>query len=59
MVRVVGVDHLVLRSTALADSGEFEVIGDGPAEGLFGAQGLATSLFVGDPDGNVVELRCY
>ena len=29
------------------------------AEGLFGAQGFATSLYVQDPDGNTVELRCY
>jgi catechol-2,3-dioxygenase len=35
------------------------VVGDGPAGGLFGAQGLATSLYVHDPDGNTVELRSY
>ena len=29
------------------------------AEGLFGAQGFATSIYVQDPDGNTVELRCY
>ena len=29
------------------------------AEGLFGAQGFATSLYVKDPDGNTVELRSY
>jgi catechol 2,3-dioxygenase-like lactoylglutathione lyase family enzyme len=29
------------------------------AEGLFGAQGFATSLYVQDPDGNTVELRSY
>ena len=29
------------------------------AHGLFGAQGYASSLYVHDPDGNTVELRCY
>jgi catechol 2,3-dioxygenase-like lactoylglutathione lyase family enzyme len=27
--------------------------------GLFGAQGLADSLYITDPDGNTVELRSY
>lgn len=44
---------------ALAASGEFRVVGDGPVDGLYGARGLARSLYVRDPDGNVVELRAY
>jgi catechol 2,3-dioxygenase-like lactoylglutathione lyase family enzyme len=60
----VNVDHvcLVVEPTdldALARSGRFEVVGDGPVEGLFGARGLARSLYIRDPDGNTVELRCY
>ena len=58
------IDHvcLVIEPTdlaALAASGRFDVVGDGPAEKLFGAQGEATSLYVHDPDGNTVELRSY
>lgn len=29
------------------------------ADGLFGAQGYAASVYITDPDGNTVELRCY
>jgi catechol 2,3-dioxygenase-like lactoylglutathione lyase family enzyme len=29
------------------------------ADGLYGAQGFASSLYVQDPDGNTVELRSY
>jgi catechol 2,3-dioxygenase-like lactoylglutathione lyase family enzyme len=41
----------------LADSGRFDVV-DGPDQ-RFGARGDGTSLYVRDPDGNVVELRHY
>ncbi len=43
---------------ALADSGRVEVV-RGPQDGLFGAQGNATSLYIADPDGVTVELRSY
>ena len=32
---------------------------DGPLTGMFGARGEATSVYVRDPDGNVIELRAY
>ncbi|MFN0026581.1 MAG: VOC family protein [Acidimicrobiales bacterium] len=43
--------------SALAGSGLLTVV-DGPAV-RWGAQGNATSLYVTDPDGTVVELRVY
>ena len=60
----VNVDHLCVvvepvDLDALAASGRFDVAGDGPVSGLFGARGYATSLYVRDPDGNTVELRTY
>jgi len=56
------VDHvcLVVEPTdleSLRASGRFAVV-DGPAR-RFGARGDGTSLYVLDPDGNVVELRHY
>jgi catechol 2,3-dioxygenase-like lactoylglutathione lyase family enzyme len=56
------VDHfcVVIEPTdldALARSGTFDVV-DGPAT-RWGAKGDGTSLYVRDPDGNVVELRHY
>lgn len=57
----VNVDHFCLvvddDVDALAASGRFDVV-DGPGR-RWGAQGDATSLYVRDPDGNVVELRSY
>ncbi|MGW5970641.1 VOC family protein [Streptomyces sp. NPDC055186] len=56
------VDHICLVVEPLdwqhvVDSGVFTVL-DGPGK-RFGAQGTADSLYVQDPDGNTVELRCY
>jgi catechol 2,3-dioxygenase-like lactoylglutathione lyase family enzyme len=56
------VDHLclVVAPTDLGEvaaSGRFDVV-DGPAR-RWGARGDGTSLYVRDPDGNVVELRHY
>jgi catechol 2,3-dioxygenase-like lactoylglutathione lyase family enzyme len=59
----VNLDHVcfVIEPTdldRLAASGVVDVA-RGPLDGLFGAQGVARSLYVHDPDGNVVELRSY
>jgi catechol 2,3-dioxygenase-like lactoylglutathione lyase family enzyme len=58
----VNADHLCLvvepvDLVEVAASGHFTVV-DGPAA-RFGAQGMGTSLYVLDPDGNTVELRHY
>jgi catechol 2,3-dioxygenase-like lactoylglutathione lyase family enzyme len=55
-------DHfcLVVEPTdleALRHSGRFDVV-EGPVQ-RFGAQGEGTSLYIRDPDHNVVELRHY
>lgn len=56
------VDHLCLVVKPLdwdevIASGTFDVV-EGPAQ-RYGARGDAQSLYVRDPDGNVVELRWY
>jgi catechol 2,3-dioxygenase-like lactoylglutathione lyase family enzyme len=56
------IDHmcLVVDEDSLAtvlDDSSFEIV-DGPGP-RFGARGVATSVYVKDPDGLVVELRCY
>lgn len=58
----VNMDHVCLvvdpvDLTALAASPDLDVV-EGPVE-RWGAQGMATSLYVRDPDGNTVELRHY
>jgi catechol 2,3-dioxygenase-like lactoylglutathione lyase family enzyme len=42
---------------AAADDDRFDVL-DGPAP-RWGARGDGLSVYVSDPDGNTVELRCY
>jgi catechol 2,3-dioxygenase-like lactoylglutathione lyase family enzyme len=56
------VDHVCLVIEAIdldavATSGAFDVV-SGPGT-RFGAQGEGVSLYVHDPDGNVIELRHY
>jgi catechol 2,3-dioxygenase-like lactoylglutathione lyase family enzyme len=56
------VDHICLVVEpldwqAVLDAGTFDVL-EGPVD-RFGARGDATSIYVRDPDGNVVELRWY
>ncbi|WP_240809426.1 VOC family protein [Microbispora catharanthi] len=56
------VDHFCLVVEPLdwqevIDSGALTVI-DGPGP-RFGARGVATSVYLKDPDGNVIELRWY
>lgn len=53
-------DHfcLVIEPTDLdALAGHFP--GSRRADGLFGAQGFASSVYLDDPDGNTIELRSY
>ena len=59
----VNLDHLCLVIESvdldqLADGGVVDVA-RGPSDGLFGAQGFARSLYIKDPDGNLIELRSY
>ena len=56
------VDHFCVTASPvdlaeLAAGGSFDVV-EGPVE-RWGARGNATSLYVRDPDGNVVEIRHY
>lgn len=54
------VDHfcLVIEPTDL-DEIALAFPGAKRAEGLFGAKGYASSVYITDPDGNTVELRTY
>jgi catechol 2,3-dioxygenase-like lactoylglutathione lyase family enzyme len=56
------VDHLCLVVAVgdvelIAGSSDFEVV-DGPDD-RWGARGMGRSVYVLDPDGNVIELRAY
>jgi catechol 2,3-dioxygenase-like lactoylglutathione lyase family enzyme len=56
----VNVDHfcLVMEPTDLEEvAAAFP--GSERADGLYGAQGYASSVYVKDPDGTTIELRCY
>lgn len=58
----VNMDHVCLvvdpvDLTALAASPDLDVV-EGPVQ-RWGAQGMATSLYIRDPDANLVELRHY
>jgi len=54
------VDHLclVIEPTDLDALAE-RFPGAKRADGLYGAQGFASSVYITDPDGNTVELRSY
>jgi len=54
------IDHLclVIANTDL-DAVQALFPGSRRADGLFGAQGYASSVYVEDPDGNTIELRNY
>jgi Lactoylglutathione lyase and related lyases len=56
----VNMDHmcLVVEQTDL-DEIAAAFPGSTRADGLYGAQGYASSVYIADPDGNTIELRCY
>jgi catechol 2,3-dioxygenase-like lactoylglutathione lyase family enzyme len=53
-------DHfcLVIEPTDLDELAD-RFPGSHRADGLFGAQGFASSVYLHDPDGNTIELRSY
>lgn len=52
---------LVIESTDLAALAADARLADAttPSDGMFGARGYASSVYLRDPDGNTVELRSY
>jgi catechol 2,3-dioxygenase-like lactoylglutathione lyase family enzyme len=56
----VNIDHLCLVVEPIdLDGVAASFPGSSRADHVFGAQGYASSLYVSDPDGNTIELRCY
>ena len=56
----INIDHfcLVIEPTDL-DEIAAAFPGSTRDDGLYGAQGYASSVYISDPDGNTIELRCY
>jgi catechol 2,3-dioxygenase-like lactoylglutathione lyase family enzyme len=56
----VNMDHLCLVVQQVdLDAVAAAFPGSTRADGLYGAQGYASSVYISDPDGNTIELRCY
>lgn len=56
----VNMDHLCLVVQQVdLDAVAAAFPGSTRADGLYGAQGYASSVYISDPDDNTIELRCY
>jgi catechol 2,3-dioxygenase-like lactoylglutathione lyase family enzyme len=56
----VNLDHLCLVLEPIDLDALAEAFpGSRRADKVYGAQGYASSVYVSDPDGNTIELRCY
>ncbi len=62
MIRLHGLDHIVLRTTNL-DATAIRAhlarhgVSAGPLASRYGAQGNGASMYLCDPDGNTIELK--